>query len=132
MRPGLDREIRLGVKADAEDHDSEEACNVAGKLPILPFTRLTGRRRSPIEEVSLRLLLVARRRPSARSGSCGPGTREEPVAEHGCRGGQGLWRRHGAWFPQRERRRKSYGSSRAVLLSIGRAESRSTGSALRK
>ena len=51
MGPSLDGEIGLGVEADAEDDDGEEAGDVVGELPVLPFTRLTWGERGPIEEV---------------------------------------------------------------------------------
>lgn len=69
--PGLDGEIGLGVEADAEDHDGEEAGDVAGELPVLPLARLPRRRWSPVEEVTLGPLLVARAAPPALSSSSG-------------------------------------------------------------
>lgn len=59
MGPGLDCEIGLGVKADAEDDNCEEAGDVAGELPILPLAGLSRRRRGPAEEVAVGALLVA-------------------------------------------------------------------------
>jgi hypothetical protein len=71
MSPGLDGEIGLGVEADAEDNDGEEAGDVAGQLPVLPLARLARWQWRSVEEVSLRPLLVPRARPPARScGGC--------------------------------------------------------------
>ncbi|XP_048426470.1 uncharacterized protein LOC125470846, partial [Pyrus x bretschneideri] len=66
--PSLDGEIGLSVEADAEDDDGEEAGDVAGELPVLPFTRLTWGERGPIEEVAFGSFLVARAGPPARTG----------------------------------------------------------------
>jgi hypothetical protein len=63
VRPGLDGEVGLGVEPDAEDDDGEEGGDVAGQLPVLPLARLPGRRRRPVEEVPLGLLLAPRGRP---------------------------------------------------------------------
>lgn len=71
VSPGLDGEIGLGVEADAEDNDGEEASYVAGQLPVLPLARLARWQWRSVEEVSLRPLLVPRARPPARScGGC--------------------------------------------------------------
>lgn len=57
MGPGLEREIGLGVDND------EEGGNVAREFAILPLPRLPrGRRRRPVEEITLGALL----RPGAR------------------------------------------------------------------
>lgn len=79
MSPSLDREIGFGVEPHAEDNDREEASDVARKLPILPFARLSRRRRSAVHEVSLGPFLVTRRGPAARPGGCGSGPGEDPV-----------------------------------------------------
>lgn len=80
MGPGLDREIGFSVEPDAEDDDREEARDVARKLPVLPFARLSRRRRGAVHEVALGPLLVARRGPAARPGGCGSGPGEDPVS----------------------------------------------------
>ncbi|KAL0671726.1 hypothetical protein Bca4012_034430 [Brassica carinata] len=80
MSPSLDREIRLRVEPHAEDDDREEARDVAGKLPILPFPRLPRRRRSAVHEEALGTLLVAWSGPSARAGGCGSGSGEDPAS----------------------------------------------------
>lgn len=49
MCPSLESEIGLSVKPDAEYDDSEEAGDVTRQLPVFPFTRLSGRRRRPVE-----------------------------------------------------------------------------------
>lgn len=69
MGPGLDGEIGLSVEADAKDNDGEEAGDVARELPVLPFSSLAWGQRGPVEEVTFRLLLVARAGPPART--CG-------------------------------------------------------------
>ena len=107
--PGLDGEIWLGVEADAKDDDGEEAGDVAGELPVLPLAGLARRLRSPVEEVALRPLLVARRGPAAGarvSASAGAEGGEETVPEHG---GEGCCRREsveGSDNEERERERE--------------------------
>lgn len=86
VSPGLDGEIGLGVEADAEDDDGEEAGDVAGKLPVLPLARLPRWQWRSVEEVSLRPLLVPRARPPAGScrGCTATGTQgsHQALAEH--------------------------------------------------
>ena len=97
MGPGFDGEIGLGVEADAEDDDSEEAGDVAGELPVLPLAGLARGRRGPIEEVPLRPLLVAGARPPARPGlraAAGPQGLLQPPPERGGGAAQGRWWRH--------------------------------------
>lgn len=79
MGPSFDGEIGLGVEADAEDDYGEEASDIAGKLPVLPFPRLSRRRRCPVHEVTVGPLLVARASPPARSVSS-----SAPEAETGA------------------------------------------------
>ncbi|GMN54813.1 hypothetical protein TIFTF001_023941 [Ficus carica] len=107
--PGLDGEIGLGVEADAENDDGEKAGDVAGELPVLPLAGLARRRRRPVEEVTLRPLLVARRGPAAGAGvsaAAGAEGGEETVPEHG---GKGCCRREsveGSNDDERERERE--------------------------
>lgn len=89
MGPGLDGQIGLGVEADAEDDDGEEAGDVAGQFPVLPLAGLAWRRRSPVEEVALGVFLVAGSGPAAGAGGCAAAATEggkDAVPEHdGCR-----------------------------------------------
>lgn len=86
MGPGFDSQIGLGVEPNAEDHDGEEAGDVARELPVFPLARLAWGRRGPVEGEALGPLLVARAGPAARTGgSSAAGTqgREQSAAEHG-------------------------------------------------
>lgn len=103
--PGLDGEIGLGVESDAEDYDGEEAGEVARELPVLPLSRLSGRRRDAVEEVPVGPLLVARGGPPARTvvvAAAGTDGGVQAAAEHagGCR--EGFRRRHfwSGWRPE--------------------------------
>lgn len=83
MGPGLESEIRLGVEAHAEDDDGEEGGEVAGKLPVLPLPRLTGRRRRPIEEVPVGPLLGSGgREPLQFAAALRPQGRADPCPQH--------------------------------------------------
>jgi hypothetical protein len=92
VRPGLDREVGLGVEADAEDDDGEEGSDVTGKLPVLPLPRLPRRRRRAVEEVPLGPILVPRRRPppralaAAAAAAAHAGGGAEPRAQHAPHG----------------------------------------------
>lgn len=68
MGPGLDGEIGLCVQPHSQNHYGQKAGDVARKLPVFPLARLARRWRGSVEEVPVRLLLMARGRPSARSG----------------------------------------------------------------
>lgn len=76
MGPSLDGEIRLGIEADAEDDDCEEAGDIAGQFPVFPFAGLARWWWGPVEEVTLGVLLVARTGPAART-SCGTSSGSE-------------------------------------------------------
>lgn len=67
MSPSLDGQIRLGLEANAEDDNREEAGDVARQLPVLPLASLTRWWWGPIEEVALWSFLVAWSGPSART-----------------------------------------------------------------
>ena len=85
MSPSLNCEIRLGVEANAKNHNSKKTSNITRKLPILPFTGLTWWRRRPIEKIALRPILVARTGPTTLTGggsTAGPERREKAVPEH--------------------------------------------------
>lgn len=85
MSPSLNCEIRLGVEANAKNHDSKKTSNITWKLPILPFTGLTWWRWRPIEKIAFGALLVTGTGPPALSGggsTAGAERREKAVPEH--------------------------------------------------
>lgn len=49
MGPGFDGQIGLGVEPNTEDHDGEEAGDVAGEFPVFPLARLARWRGCTVE-----------------------------------------------------------------------------------
>jgi len=92
--PRFDGQIGLGVEPNTQDHDGEEAGDVAWQFPVFPLAGLARGQGSPVEEVPLGMLLVARARPPAGPrfrAAAGSKGLEDPPAERG--GGGGEWRR---------------------------------------
>lgn len=99
--PCFDGQIGLGVEPNTQDHDGEEAGDVAGQFPVFPLAGLARGRGGPVEEVPLGPLLVARARPPAGTRlrpAAGSERLEDPPADGG--GGGGEWRggRHRVGF----------------------------------
>lgn len=86
MGPRFNGQIRLGVKANTEDHDGEETSDVAREFPIFPFARLTWSKRCSVEEVALGSFFVAGAFPSACTGAGATADSErgeETLTQHG-------------------------------------------------